>query len=582
MTWTNNGPYSGIEIFVDGALDTTLPPGTSAYTVTGLGPGLHTLCVAPIAAAALPQTCCDVQLAPPPPPPGMLGCDPIAGSSNVAMAWSNPIAYSSINITVDGTVVATLPGTDTFFVAPALGPGSHILCVEAFVGGIAVAPVCCGVVLPGPTAPPSDLLCDWIAGTSQVALAWMNNGGYGGIQICVDGFVVATLPGTATSYTITPISTGTYDICVKAFTPSGTLIGEDCCTVTVPGSGPSDLFCDPIFGTASVAMAWTNNGAYASIEICVDGVVVATLPGSATFFTVTGLSSGPHVICVKAYSSSGTLLGEECCTVGGGGIPGPSDLNCDPIFATASVAMAWTNGGGYASIEVCVDGVVVATLPGGETFFTVTGLSAGPHEICVKAYNAAGSLLGEECCTVVVPGIPGPSDLGCDPIFGSSNVALAWTNGGAYASIEICVDGVLWTTVAGADESVTITGVPAGPHELCVKAYDSAGVLIDEICCTVTVIAPPATFVRGDCNANGTFDLSDIIGLLGFLFGSSFSPPCHDACDMNDDGAENIADAIAGLLNLFGAGAPIPAPHPMCGPDPTADLLDCVSFPPCP
>ena len=46
-----------------------------------------------------------------PVPPSDLGCDPLAGTTDVAMAWVNNDAYAMIDITVDGTVVATLPVT---------------------------------------------------------------------------------------------------------------------------------------------------------------------------------------------------------------------------------------------------------------------------------------------------------------------------------------------------------------------------------------------------------------------------------------------------------------------------------------
>lgn len=91
---------------------------------------------------------------------------------------------------------------------------------------------------------------------------------------------------------------------------------------------------------------------------------------------------------------------------------------------------------------------------------------------------------------------------------------------------------------------------------------------------------------RGDCNADGLFNIADAVFVLGFLFPTGGAPTlsCEDACDANDDGSLNIADAVAALGTLFPTGPPIalPAPFPGCGDDPTTDSLGCGGFPACP
>jgi hypothetical protein len=89
-------------------------------------------------------------------------------------------------------------------------------------------------------------------------------------------------------------------------------------------------------------------------------------------------------------------------------------------------------------------------------------------------------------------------------------------------------------------------------------------------------------FKRGDCNADGGFNIADPIFHLGALFptGTPNSPICRDACDANDDGSLNIADPIAMLGVLFPSTSPpptMPAPGLTCGDDPTNDSLDCAT-----
>ncbi|MCA8961539.1 MAG: hypothetical protein KDC38_13535, partial [Planctomycetes bacterium] len=89
-------------------------------------------------------------------------------------------------------------------------------------------------------------------------------------------------------------------------------------------------------------------------------------------------------------------------------------------------------------------------------------------------------------------------------------------------------------------------------------------------------------FRRGDCNTDGTFDISDPVFLLSELFTMGTIGQCRDACDTNDDGVTDISDAVFMLSAQFIPGAPpVPAPAPLCGQDPTADGLGCNNYPVC-
>lgn len=83
------------------------------------------------------------------------------------------------------------------------------------------------------------------------------------------------------------------------------------------------------------------------------------------------------------------------------------------------------------------------------------------------------------------------------------------------------------------------------------------------------------TFRRGDCNGEAAFDVSDVVFILSFFFTSGTAAPCESACDANDDGLLDVADAIRMLGSLFVADPPLPAPIGTCGEDPTPDSLTC-------
>lgn len=84
-------------------------------------------------------------------------------------------------------------------------------------------------------------------------------------------------------------------------------------------------------------------------------------------------------------------------------------------------------------------------------------------------------------------------------------------------------------------------------------------------------------FIRGDGNGDGAHDIADAVFTLAYLF-SGGPGPCRDAQDWNDDGALDIGDAIYGLSFLFAGGAGPPPPVGACGPDPTADAIDCANY----
>jgi hypothetical protein len=73
-------------------------------------------------------------------------------------------------------------------------------------------------------------------------------------------------------------------------------------------------------------------------------------------------------------------------------------------------------------------------------------------------------------------------------------------------------------------------------------------------------------FRRGDCNDDGSVDISDAVCILGWLFLGGTTPGCVAATNTNGDEAADVSDAVYLLAHLFlGGPAPV-APFPECGP----------------
>jgi hypothetical protein len=85
-------------------------------------------------------------------------------------------------------------------------------------------------------------------------------------------------------------------------------------------------------------------------------------------------------------------------------------------------------------------------------------------------------------------------------------------------------------------------------------------------------------FKRGDVDGDGT--AATLADLTVLLHGPPFA--CEDAADVNDDGILDTTDCVY-LSDYLVYGEPLPPPpFSDCGPDPTADQLDCASYHHCP
>ncbi len=88
-------------------------------------------------------------------------------------------------------------------------------------------------------------------------------------------------------------------------------------------------------------------------------------------------------------------------------------------------------------------------------------------------------------------------------------------------------------------------------------------------------------FRRSDANMDGTYDITDPITILTYLFLGGFDPTCLSALDYDDSDQVDLTDAINSIGFLFIDGqAPAP-PGLNCGEDPTEGDLNCESYPPC-
>jgi hypothetical protein len=218
--------------------------------------------------------------------------------------------------------------------------------------------------------------------------------------------------------------------------------------------------------------------------------------------------------------------------------------------------------------------------------------SNSQYHIFAQRYNQSGERLGEEFQVdeSATPAISRPQVA----IEGTGCFVIAWSSGD-YESTDAHVfaqrydeggrrSGTAFEVSSPSDE----THCRRTLRHLCMDGNGNfivAWSCNDEGSSYAAVVAKifmrQQPFRRGDVDGDGRINVSDAVCIAWSLFGECSVLPCEKSRDINDDGTFNLADAISLLSYLFVRGPEPAIPFGECGPDPTADELTCVSYPPC-
>ncbi|MFN0057131.1 MAG: hypothetical protein ACKVX7_01620 [Planctomycetota bacterium] len=392
------------------------------------------------------------------------------------------------------------------------------------------------------------------------------------------------------------------------------------------GASVANLACDVDCAAGDVTLSWDNVDTYASIAIERDGALIATLAGDATSFTdAPGL--GPHDYSVTA-SCVALTAPAASCSVTLSGAPAANIIwaaetaaQIDSVAALESALAAlgdstdtatnllgvsclsptsrlWCLLGTFPSNHVLSaaegDALVAHIVAGGHVYLEggdVWGFDAPTAFAQYDGIADSGASDGDDSF-VAMQGIDFTTALfsGLDATYNQDQAGDDWTD-----RIEATTTDLGGTSAALVWMSTTLPPYGVGVYHdsdggfgktLCQSwefgGYDGNPVAL--AAAYLDALGGAGGFRRADTNASGAFDLADCLHLLASLFlPGSPAQDCLDAADMNDDGALNITDALYGLHVLFvPASAPALPPYPACGFDPSADSLNCASYPPCP
>ena len=157
-----------------------------------------------------------------------------------SLSWVNGMTYDSIEV-LDGTgaVIQTLGGTATTALVSISGtttggPASDNLSVRGITNSIVSAESSCAATCPvvnNPTAP-SGVNCVVDQSNGDTSVSWTNSSSYSDIEVRLDGALVATLAGSATSTNVTIGGPGDYTISIAGSNVCGSLSSTGSCVAT--------------------------------------------------------------------------------------------------------------------------------------------------------------------------------------------------------------------------------------------------------------------------------------------------------------------------------------------------------------
>ena len=315
----------------------------------------------------------------------------------------------------------------------------------------------------------------------------------------------------------------------------------------------TNFSCVP--GATAVNLNWTNGTAYDLIELRRDGNLIATLSGSATSFVEPGLAPGNYEWSLRGFQGVDPTNDALCSATVTLRTLSISDVTAFSGQTALSIPVLASNSaplqGFSISVEIPADRLTV-----NEVNIDGTVTAAAGAEFVEASFGSGFATL-----QVVLDAV-GP--------FAQQTIGT-----GNDQQVATMLASVSATVVEGETRTINLVdgfGSPAVNNTVRIDGIDQTPLTDGG---TVTFAVSP-TFIRGDCNSDGSVLINDAIFALNYLFAGGTSPTCFSACDSDDTGVLNIVDGIYLLTYLFVMGPPPPTPFPAAGVDPTVDPLPCL------
>lgn len=234
-------------------------------------------------------------------PVSALSCQVTGG--DVDLDWTNGESYDNVRVERNGTQIALLAGSATSYTDDP-GAGMHSYAVYGVVGGEDSASTTCSVGV----TPIAPFAMSCTGGVGVANLSWTNGDTYGSVVVRRDGSVIATLAGSATSYSHNPAPAGDANYSVEGLVDGLVSLTDGCSTSVTPGA-PTGLSC--VTNSSGVDLVWSNPQTFDSISVTRNGAVIATLGGGATSYSDAIITAGSYT-----YQVTGEVDGIDSASAG--------------------------------------------------------------------------------------------------------------------------------------------------------------------------------------------------------------------------------------------------------------------------
>lgn len=463
-----------------------------------------------------------------------------------------------------GTLIPSGPGSLADFDGESIGGDWTLTVADTVPGTGGIISNWAIQVCPAQCDAPGDLIITSDCNTNTVELSWINSATYNSIEIERDGVAVATVAGTDTTYSDGGASDGLHDYTVRGICAVGaaeaigfvdhfSYNGEDTIVVAMEG-----LFNDGDTGSndsgATMLAGLLAGGANAKlIRMQIDDYACINSGGVSQVWIACGtwptnfLLNSDEANVIADLASAGVAIYFE---------------STDHWSFNHPIS-SFDDRDGVAEPYSQDDNDLLTSLDGVDS-----GMGLDMSSLQNVAYNQDNQAATGNANDFTDNLIPATAELA------GGSAGLVWR----------------YDDALGVDQGTTTAYIPDNGARVICASFELGGYQGDQnalIAAYHDFLAgggspPTLGFQRGDCNADGGFNIADAIFLLGNLFSGGPDSTCVDACDANDDGSINIADAIFILGTLFSGGNNPPDPFGDCGEDPTADNLDCAEYNNCP
>ncbi len=420
----------------------------------------------PILPSVLEEWCVQVFAAAPAPPVTNLACE--EDLDIVHLSWENGAEYDSIAIYVDGVLTQRLDGGETGFDYYPFLYADLDLCV---LGSIDSVPrsvsVCC-------SATTSALTCTLIPG--GIDLEWIDLGARE-YEVRADGALVATVPGSETSYTYSAAASSNVLLAVDAVSGGGAPLPIGSCAVGIAAILDLDYCEQP---DVEISAFTVNHRELEILDTGIVGQVELALELESDLDTQSGLEvwlTSPQGTRLRLIDGSPFPAPRVSVTIADGGTSAAST----PFDCACVLAPAWP--------------ARLADFRGDDPQGT-WALDLDTGSILFLDFSHQ---LEEWCLHIDDCGDEAPRDLECADRAGG--VEIDWTNSATYDSIDVFRDGGHIATLAGTATSYLDARAPGGRLEYSVEGRSAA---ISATCARVRAHCGIERGLAVECDAPGT------------------------------------------------------------------------------